>query len=175
MISLNKLLMSVVVIATVVVKAEETAKAEAVAQENTMYTGFKKLFKSVTSQENIDTAKDYTNKAIEQVVKVSAQYPMYVPAAFFAGAAWSEHRKTNKFANTSHYEKATKLSQKSFVNMFKNGARKNAVISTLFVGAHGYHNYDFQFTQKKTIIKNENPVANKQQSALPTEKNEAAI
>lgn len=87
MINLNKILMSVVMMTAVVVKAEETPKSEVVAQDSEIYTELKKLFKSVTSQENIDAAKDYSNQAVEQTEKVFTQYPMHIPAAFFLGRA----------------------------------------------------------------------------------------
>lgn len=87
MVNLNKLLMSVVLVATVAVKAEEVKKSEAATQKSEIYTELKKLYIDVTAQENIDNAKDCTNKVLEQVEKVFVQYPMYIPASFFFGRA----------------------------------------------------------------------------------------
>ena len=87
MVNVNKLLMSVVLVATFAVKAQEAPKTEVATQNSEIVAELKKLYANVTSQENVDKAKDYTNTALEQTEKVFTQYPMYVPAAFFFGRA----------------------------------------------------------------------------------------
>ena len=156
MINLNKLLLSVVVIATVVVKAEEAAKSEAATQKE-VSTELKKLYENVTSQENVDKAKDYTNKALEQTEKVFTQYPMYVPAAFFFGRA-------SMAAKTAHVENLSKDLSKV---LRKTKTRNMYIGGGLLVG-HFYYNRN----EKSIPV---NPVVNNQKSVLPTEKNKSVI
>jgi hypothetical protein len=154
MISLNKLLMSVIVATTVVVKAEETAKFEVVTQQ--IYAAFKKFCTNVTSQENVDKAKDYTNKALEQTEKVFTQYPMYIPAIFFFGRA-------SMAAKIAHTENLSKELSKAL----KRTKSRNMWIGGGLSLGHLYYNRN----EKPVTV---NSVENKQEKVLPTEKNEPA-
>jgi len=146
--------MSVIVATTVVVKAEETAKFEVVTQQ--IYAAFKKFCTNVTSQENVDKAKDYTNKGLELTEKSFIQYPMYIPAAFFFGRA-SMAAKIIDVENLSK-ELSKALKRTKSRNMWIGGG--------LSLG-HLYYNRN----EKPVTV---NSVENKQEKVLPTEKNEPA-
>jgi uncharacterized protein involved in propanediol utilization len=129
MINVNKLLMSAVIMTAVVIKAEEAPKSEVVAQESEIYTELKKLFKSVTSQENIDTAKQYTNNGLEQTEKLFTQYPMYIPAAFFLGRA----SMASKAVNTENLPKDVSKALKRVKS-------RNMYVGLGLLAGHFYYN-----------------------------------
>ena|SRR5260221_8038108 len=129
MINLNKLLMSVVLVATVAIKAEETAKPEVATQNSEIAAELKKLYANVTSQENIDTAKDYTNKALEQTEHAFTQYSMYVPAAFFFGRASMAAKAVN-----------TENLPKDLSKALKKAKSRNMYVGLGLLAGHFYYN-----------------------------------
>lgn len=173
MINVNKLLMGVIVATTVVVKAEETAKSEVVTQQ--IYTTFKKLYENVTSQENVDKAKDYINKGLEQTEKVFIQYPMYAPAGFLlvkalqdVGKVIKDAKKTTKnIKKTAH----TLMDAKDTENLLKESsktlrrARGCMGVGLVFLAGHFYYNHN-----EKPVTVN---LVEKKQTTLPTEKDES--
>jgi hypothetical protein len=128
MVNLNKLLMSVVLVATVAVKAEETKKSEATAQKSEIYTELKKMFTDATSQENIDDAKDCANKALEQTEKAFTQYPMYVPAAFFFGRASMAGKVAYRAKNRNMYVSLGLLAGHFYYNRNERSVQNEPVV-----------------------------------------------
>jgi hypothetical protein len=137
MVSLNKLLMSLVIVTAVVVKAEEAEKAAVVTQENEMYTFVKGLYKKATSQENVDTVKDYTNKGLEKTEEVFTQYPMYVPAAYFLGRASMAAKAINKVMHVENLPK-------NLLKTLKRTKVRNMYVGFGLLGLDRYYNRNEQ-------------------------------
>ncbi len=141
MINVNKLLLSFVLVAAVAIKAEDTTKTEVAEQNSEIVAELKKLYANVTAQENIDVAKDYTNKALEQTEKVFTQYPMYVPAVFFFGRA-------SMAGKTAQIESISKDVSKALRRV----KSRNMYVAAGLLAGHFYYNRNDKAVQNERAV-----------------------